>query len=63
MVNFTKLFPQGKKVNGNLLFLRDLLKTFLQEKDLNKKVLARMVFTETLKDLVHGKRKSISQLN
>jgi hypothetical protein len=30
---------------------------------LNKKVLARMVFTETLKDLVRGKRKSISQLN
>ena len=63
MVNFIKLFLRERKVNGRVLFLRDLLKTYLQGKDLNKKVLARRVFTETLKDQAHGRRKIISQLN
>ena len=63
MVNFIKLFLLERKVNGRVLFLRDLLKTYLLGKDLSKKVLARRVFTETLKDQAHGRRKRISQLN
>jgi hypothetical protein len=63
MVNFIKLYPQEKKVNGRVLFSKDLLRTYLEESYLNKKVLARVVCTEILKGLVNGRRKSISQLN
>jgi len=62
-VNFINQYPREKKENGRALYLKDLLRMYQEENYLNKKVLARVVCTEILKDLHNGRRKSISQLN